>query len=445
MSIEIEAKVLGALFSIGDPKNINVQKSLLELDERCFCDYRAIGLFKIIVKFFNANQLFDYFHVESCIDSEIASFFNTLVSNYWTTNTLSIDVQLLLDSKKYRELDYELNILTRKFKNELILSEGSRGLIEDCIRLSNIAAVNQRNIYTSEELSIKFLSGERMDSEVIPTGIDVLDKKNGGGFKTKSLITIAGRPSTGKTGFGVHLAHNLALNHINKHVLFFSLEMTADEIYLKQLASAFGKQISIDNEDEAISAVKKASAVNFTIDETSQASIEYIETTSRITSVSSPVSVIVVDYLGSVTSKSKFESNALRQSDITQRLAALAKELNCIVIALSQVNRDYAGRSDKCPITSDAADSSGSERNSAYWLGIHRPALDDEHDQTLKNQFIVKCRKNRWVDELWTIYFAFNQATFGEVNQYLFNKDTSIKKRSDFYKKKDILLTGDFE
>ena len=66
------------------------------------------------------------------------------------------------------------------------------------------------------------------------------------------------------------------------------------------------------------------------------------------------------------------------------------------------------------PITSDAADSSGSERSSSYWLGIYRPEVDDENDR--KNDFVVKCRKNRF-GKTWSATFAFNEATFGEVDQ----------------------------
>jgi replicative DNA helicase len=155
-------------------------------------------------------------------------------------------------------------------------------------------------------------------------------------------------------------------------------------------------------------------------------SIDYIETSARLAHVKTPFSVIVVDYLGIVQNKSKFESHALKQADIALRLSALAIELDCIVIALTQVNRDYAGRQDKVPITSDAADSSGSERSSSYWLGIYRPFVDDETQ--CENDFVVKCRKNRF-GNTWTAYFAFNEGTFGEVHQYIYTARPMTAKR----------------
>jgi replicative DNA helicase len=123
-----------------------------------------------------------------------------------------------------------------------------------------------------------------------------------------------------------------------------------------------------------------------------------------------------VDYLGLVqNTNNKLESHVLRQANITEQLAALAIELDCIVIALSQVNREYANRQDKCPVTSDAADSSGSERSSTVWLGVHRPYADDEVSGT-ENHFVVKCRKNRF-GPLWKAVFDFQDGVFRETDQ----------------------------
>jgi replicative DNA helicase len=148
--------------------------------------------------------------------------------------------------------------------------------------------------------------------------------------------------------------------------------------------------------------------------------------------IKQPMSVIVVDYLGIVQNTSKIESHTLKQADIALRLSALAAELNCIVIALTQVNRDHAGRLDKTPITADAADSSGSERSSTYWLGIYRPIVDDVFADP--EDFIVKCRKNRF-GPTWTALFAFNQATFAEMNQERAYEQPKQSKGIDAYKR----------
>jgi replicative DNA helicase len=129
-----------------------------------------------------------------------------------------------------------------------------------------------------------------------------------------------------------------------------------------------------------------------------------------------------VDYLGLVQNKGNFERNDLKQSDITSKLAQLAIELNCIVIALSQINRGASNRGaeDRCPWPHDAADSSGGHRSSSLWLGVDRPELYQD-DPCYRNQFVVKCRKNRF-GNTFDLIFAFNEGTFAEVQSGWFRQ-----------------------
>ena len=433
MSHEIEQRVLGALMQIGDPNNVIVQESMLKLTNACFCNREATQLFDLIQHAFKCKQHFDYSHLESYVPTELHEYFATIISSYYTSNMLLQDVETLNHEQKARNIGAKFKDVNHSFTREPIAKEACQIAVAGCIAISKMASIEEEHVYTAERLADMFLSDEGAEDEIIPTGIKSIDNINDGGFKVKSLITIAGRSGMGKTCFATHLAHSLASNHKRKHVLFYSLEMSAISIYSKQISTIAGKQAKKLNITERLLAVAVSMDFPFTVDSKQDASIDYIETTARIVALSKPVSVIVVDYLNIVSNKATFESHALRQSDISKRLAALAAELNCIVIALSQVNRDYSGRPDKCPITSDAADSSGSERSSTYWLGIHRPEVDDECDKSVKNQFIVKCRKNRW-GAPWSVVFAFNEATFGEVDQHLFHQKKPEQKKKGFEK-----------
>jgi len=135
-----------------------------------------------------------------------------------------------------------------------------------------------------------------------------------------------------------------------------------------------------------------------------------------------PISVIVVDYLGLVENHGVFERNDLRQADITSKLARLAIELDCVVIALSQINRGASSRAsdDRCPYPHDAADSSGSHRSSTLWIGVDRPELY-QSDPCYRNQFVVKCRKNRF-GGIFEMVYAFNNGTFAQVHDGFFKK-----------------------
>jgi replicative DNA helicase len=417
MSIEIEIRVIASLIFIGNPDNNTAQESILNLDPMYFKDEEAKELFSIIYKQFYAKKPFDVDSLFSLIPSSLHMFLCDAAARSWSTNLLAADTRFLKESHNRSLINSRLIKLVNEFSAEKSPDLACDIALTGSIEISKLGIVNENHVFTAEMNTENFLSKTVEPTPTYASGIEIIDKLNGGGFKNKSLITIAGRSGMGKTCFGVHLAHYIAANNPIKHVLFYSAEMAASDIYEKQLSSILGKQIAEASEGEKLNAVSKSIEVPFTIHSRPLPPIDYIETSARITAVKTPFSVIVVDYIGIVQNKSNFESHALVQADIALRLAGLAIELNCIVIALTQVNRDHAKREDKCPVTTDAADSSGTERSSSYWFGIYRPVKDDE--TACENDVVIKCRKNRFGDT-WKAYFAFNKGTFGEVDQYLY-------------------------
>lgn len=434
MSLEIEQRILGTLMLIGSPNNSLLQEALLELNCNYFVNYDSKELFVIIFKQFDQRKPFDIEVMASLVPINLSILVYEVAAKSWSTNLLLADIKFLKEKNRKRLIDKKLKQLLHDFDSELIPDKACDIALDACMEISKLGIVDENHVFTADLNASHYLDDLVPQTPTFTSGIKTIDTLNKGGFKNKSLITIAGRSGMGKTGLGVHLAHHIAHNHHTPHVLFYSLEMSASDIYEKQLSSIAGKQISTVSKETQIDAIKTSKKVPFTIHCKPLASIDYIETNARLAHVKTPFSVIVVDYLGIVQNKSKFESHALKQADIALRLSALAIELDCIVIALTQVNRDYANRQDKVPVTSDAADSSGSERSSSYWLGIYRPYVDDESQ--CENDFIVKCRKNRF-GNTWTAYFAFNEGTFGEINQYIYNtRPMSAKRDIEQYLKK---------
>jgi replicative DNA helicase len=174
--------------------------------------------------------------------------------------------------------------------------------------------------------------------------------------------------------------------------------------------------------EQKFHALQQAAEIETTVFDCSRPEIEYIETMSIMLSSRKPISVIVVDYLGLVQNKGNFERNDLKQADNVQRLSALAKKLNCIVIALSQINRKNTERAkaDRCPYPEDAADSSGSHRASDLWIGVDRPELYDSAPE-YSDLFVVKARKNRYGDP-FEFNLSFNKGCFKEVPHNHFKK-----------------------
>jgi replicative DNA helicase len=143
--------------------------------------------------------------------------------------------------------------------------------------------------------------------------------------------------------------------------------------------------------------------------------IEEIEIECRIAAMRQPIAVIVVDYLQLIRSKNKSESKHLEQSDIAKRLAALSIELNCVVIDLIQVNRDFKTRvaGDRCPVPQDSAESMGSVHSSSWWLGIDQPQCDS-NDPEWQDMFQVQCRKNRGESGMFSLKLQFRNGMFSK-------------------------------
>lgn len=416
MSFELESKVITSLIKHDGNPEIAVLEALIALTPECFVGSESRLLFELIVKQHAANHPIDAFTLFNLLDVSLYDYFAKVSADWPSVHSLAKDVESLKTIRQHKEMKQSLEFLSHKFNSQTIHSVACSGLVEDIIKLASFSEQNSKTCNTSEEMADIFLSSPDTSKKMISSGVTVLDSLNGGGFANGSLITVAGRSGTGKTSFAVKLAQGLAANHTNPHTLFFSLEMSSMDIYRKQLSCILSKDVDIFTSKDKTQAVGMALEMPMTIESKTMASIDYIRTMSRITHLKRPLGVVVVDYLGLVqNTNNKLESHVLRQANISEQLAALAIELDCIVIALSQVNREYANRQDKCPVTSDAADSSGSERSSTVWLGVHRPYADDEVSGT-ENHFVVKCRKNRF-GPLWKAVFDFQDGVFRETDQ----------------------------
>lgn len=411
---DIELAVIGALIAQDAGEDSAVQEAMLRLTPDCFYHQDAYKIFCLIKKFDDAGELFDFYRLLDAVPTQCDGFFRQAAIQSGSSASLKSHVESLLGTKMRRQTQKELKQTLAAFDKEPVDSLACSVAVDSALRVIHMSSAVNKRVKRSAELLDDFLSNKDEHEILIKSGIPTIDSRmHEGGFRNRTLITIAGRPSTGKTCFAMYLAQHLAANHPAKKILFFSLEMSMADIYKKQITSIAGRQASTLSDQEKVNFGAKALETEIIIHECVGESIDYIETNTNIEAATNDLGVVVVDYLGIVQNSNKLESQALRQADISTRLATMAKKFNCIVIALSQVNREYANREDKRPLMSDAADSSGSERNSDVWLGIYRPEFDSDN-QHVKNQFIVNCRKDRF-GNLWEAMFSFNNGAFSEV------------------------------
>ncbi|SDH31996.1 primary replicative DNA helicase [Vibrio xiamenensis] len=236
----------------------------------------------------------------------------------------------------------------------------------------------------------------------VSTGFTDLNKKTAG-LQGSDLIIVAARPSMGKTTFAMNLCENAAMEQ-DKPVLIFSLEMPAEQIMMRMLASLSRvdqtkiRTGQLDDEDWArisstmgILMEKK----NMYIDDSSGLTPTEVRSRARrIARDHGGLSMIMVDYLQLMRVPSLSDNRTLEIAEISRSLKALAKELNVPVVALSQLNRSLEQRADKRPVNSDLRESGSIEQDADLIMFIYRDEVYHP-DSTMKGTAEIILGKQR--------------------------------------------------
>lgn len=213
----------------------------------------------------------------------------------------------------------------------------------------------------------------------VPTGFIDLDRMTSG-LQPGDLIIVAGRPSMGKTAFSLNIGENVAID-AGLPVAVFSMEMGGAQLAMRMLGSVgkldqhrlrTGKLIDEDW-PRLTHAIQKMNDCQLYIDETpALSSIEMRARSRRLARQCGRLGLIIVDYLQLMAGNGAGENRASEISEISRNLKGLAKELNCPVIALSQLNRSLEQRPNKRPVMSDLRESGAIEQDADVILFIYR-------------------------------------------------------------------------
>ena len=219
----------------------------------------------------------------------------------------------------------------------------------------------------------------------LPSGFEDLDKMTTG-FKDSDLIVIAGRPSMGKTAFAMNIVE-YAVVQCNKPSVMFSLEMAAEQLVLRLLSSL----AHIDQSRMRIGELNDRDWDNFSrevarlkdkplyIDDTPALTPgELRARVRRVSREAGGIGLIAVDYLQLMRIAGSPENRTNEISEISRSLKALAKEMRCPVLALSQLNRDVEKRQNKRPMMADLRDSGAIEQDADLILFIYRDEVYNE-------------------------------------------------------------------
>ena len=395
MNIGAEQALLGAIIS----NNLALEKVENFLEPEHFSSKINGLIFKTLKKLISNDQIADLNTLKVFLENDPDFISNGGISYLLKISENSISI---INSKQYGELIYDLFIRRKLIDVGTDLINGSYDDYEDqnsniIIEKTESDLYNLTNDGDSQKgpkqfddiLSLTIDYAEKAykkSDEVVglKTGLNDFDKKIGGLHKS-DLIIIAGRPSMGKTAFATNIASNICNKKINNkktNVLFFSLEMSSEQLatrVLSEISQISSEGIRTGNLsktdfEKIIKASEKLNELSLFIDDSPALTISSIRTRSRRLKRKHGLDLIIIDYLQLISGESKnLNDNRVKEiSDITRGLKAIAKELNIPVVALSQLSRKVEEREEKRPQLADLRESGSIEQDADLVVFLYR-------------------------------------------------------------------------
>ncbi|WP_110602538.1 replicative DNA helicase [Salinicola lusitanus] len=247
----------------------------------------------------------------------------------------------------------------------------------------------------------------------ISTGFRDLDDMTSG-LQPSDLVIIAGRPSMGKTTFAMNLVEHAVVSS-DKPVIVFSMEMPAESLMLRMLSS-LGRidqtrvrtgQLEDEDWPRLTSAVNLLKDRQLFIDDTPALSPNELRSrVRRIAREHGNVGLVMIDYLQLMQVPGLSENRTAEISEISRSLKGVAKEFNCPVVSLSQLNRSLEQRPNKRPVMSDLRESGAIEQDADVIAFVYRDEVynSDNPDNKGLAELIIGKQRN---GPIGTVHMAF--------------------------------------
>ena len=228
---------------------------------------------------------------------------------------------------------------------------------------------------------IEALYASRNPITGLATGFDDLDKKTAG-LQPSDLIIVAGRPSMGKTSFAMNIVEHALMTDAPGAVLVFSMEMPSEQLVMRMLSS-LGRidqsrmrtgDMHDDDWPRFTSAVSQLKDKSLFIDDSAALTPNELRARARrVARDAGGLKLIVVDYLQLMSANRQLDNNRTGEiTEISRSLKAIAKQMRCPLIGISQLNRGVESRNDKRPLMSDLRESGAIEQDADVILMVYR-------------------------------------------------------------------------
>ncbi|MBM3894751.1 replicative DNA helicase [Candidatus Dependentiae bacterium] len=272
---------------------------------------------------------------------------------------------------------------------ESLLDSAEKRIFQISNNLSQKAFVPISDVLKGTFKRLAELSSRRDGITGITTGFHGFDKMTSG-MQKGDLVILAARPSMGKTALMLNMALNAC--HAGSAIGVFSLEMSSDQLVLRMLSSESkiphhyirNATITSDEWMDLTNTAARLAESKIFIDDTASISIMELRAKARRLKAKHNIEMLVIDYLQLIAGdgNSKYENRTQEISVISRSLKALAKELDIVVLAASQLSRSLENRLDKRPLLSDLRESGAIEQDGDVIFFIYRDIVynrDTEH------------------------------------------------------------------
>ncbi len=404
------------------PKNAYIFEAMLQLDIKAEpIDFQTI-----------VNELKKMGNLDKVGEAYVIDLLNEL---YYTSNFQSY-VDIVKEKAQLRDLIHLGSDIYNRAHGESEDSSSILASTEETLLRINEDRNNAELTILSQTIpdaisQISLLSSNKGQLTGLSTGFRSLDNQLSG-LQKSDLILLAARPSMGKTALGVNLAYNVARYKDKEgiypnRVAVFSLEMSKLQLSQRLLAmsSNIGLQDIISGEidgqdkwDRLFEASQELSEIPLYIDDTSSISIQELRSKCRRMKLQHGLDLIVIDYLQLMTVEDVRRSENRQQeiSTISRGLKGLAKEMNCPVLALSQLSRKAESREGARPMMSDMRESGAIEQDADVVMLLYR---EDYYDKETENQnitdVIIAKHRNGPVGTV-QLYFKKELTKFGDLS-----------------------------
>ncbi|PZP12898.1 MAG: replicative DNA helicase [Aliarcobacter butzleri] len=394
-SINIERAVLSSIFF--NPEELEDILGILKPKDFYLPAHKKI--FEVMVKLHDEGMPIDEDFIRNKVNSKDVddSILLEILSANPITNTLAY-VREIKDSSVKRELaSLATTIKKVAIEDEVSANEALDTIQGELYKISTDSATSElkdMQSITHSTLSyiekMKKLGNKHLIGET--TGFDALDRRTTG-FNEGDLVIIAARPAMGKTA----LVLNMALKNVErgKGVIFFSLEMPAEQLMLRMLSVKTSiplQNLRKGDMDDAqwsnlSSAFDSLNTKKLFVDDGGSVNINQLR--ARVRKIAqnedNNIKLVIIDYLQlmqGIGTKDRHQE----VSDISRGLKMLARELKIPIIALSQLNRGLESRPDKRPMLSDLRESGAIEQDADIIMFVYRDDVYKERDEARKEK-----------------------------------------------------------